>query len=313
MKRSVFGLGMVMAVGLLPAACGPESQLDGELDGPGLEAMAGKPGSEDTNGTPKLAWDTWKEPVARALRFRLLNSDGTINQVILDLWILGDPKGGDGAGGDGAGGEDAAGEWVSGHEVFDHTVRCALASGTAVTHNGKSYVGRGMVGGASVWTNEGLPEHVVNNVLECVIAFVNDKTDGVNVLLTGPNVIDDKGEHAKFMFGEAVWCANATGPVAVSVYATRAFVGSCGMDAEAALEQRYCYEPDACNLVYKGILELNDDCKRVGAPGSGQYKCNGMACTMTWLTDPDPEWCVLPVMTPPTPPNPSTPPTPLPQ
>ena len=113
MKRSVFGLGMVMAVGLLPAACGPESQLHGELAGPGLEAMAGKPGSEDTNGTPKLAWDTWKEPVARALRFPLLNGDGTINQVILDLWILGDP------GGDGAGGEDAAGDGVPGYEVFD--------------------------------------------------------------------------------------------------------------------------------------------------------------------------------------------------
>ncbi|WP_437626725.1 hypothetical protein [Sorangium sp. So ce1151] len=307
MKRSVFGLGMVMAAGLLPAACGPESQLDGELDGPGLEAMVGKPGSEDTNGTPKLAWDTWKEPIARALRFRLLNSDGTINPVILDLWILADPMG-DGAGGDGAGGE-----WVPGHEVFDHTVRCALASGTAVTHNGKSYVGRGMVGGASVWTNEGLPEHVVNNVLECVIAFVNDKTDGVEVLLTGSNVNDDKGEHAKFMFGEAVWCANSTGPVAVSVYATRAFAGSCGMDAKAALEQRYCYEPAACNLDYKGILELNDECTRVGAPGSGQYKCNGKACTMTWLTDPDPEWCVPPALTPPTPTTPPTPPTPLPQ
>ncbi|MGK3982612.1 hypothetical protein WME99_06225 [Sorangium sp. So ce136] len=308
MKRSVFGLGMVMAVGLLPAACGPESQLDGELAGPGLNAMVGKPGSEDTNGTPKRAWDTWKEPVARALQFPLLNSDGTINQMTLGTSILADPMG-DGAGGDGAGGEDAADEWVSGHEVFDHTVRCALASGTAVTHNGKSYVGRGMVGGASVWPKEGLPEHVINNVLECVIAFVNDKTDGVNVLLTGPNVNDDKGEHTEFMFGEAVWCAHATG-VAVSVYATRSFVGSCGMNAKAALEQRYCYEPEACNLDYKGILELNDECVRVGAPGSGQYKCNGNACTMTWLKDPDPEWCVPPATTPTTPP---TPPTPLPQ
>ncbi|WP_437759598.1 hypothetical protein [Sorangium sp. So ce1389] len=311
MKRSVFGLGMVMAVGLLPAACGPESQLDGELAGPGLEAMAGKPGSEDTNGTPKLAWDTWKEPVARALRFPLLNGDGTINQVILATWILGDPMddgvGGGGAGGGGAGGEDSAGEGVSGHEVFDHTVRCALASGTAVTHNGKSYKGLGMVGGASVWTKEGLPEHVLNNVLECVIAFVNDKTDGVNVLLTGPNVSDDKGEHDKFLFGEAVWCADATGSVAVDVYPTRSFVRGCGMDAKAALEQRYCYKPEACNLVYKGILELNEECVRVGVPGSGQYKCNGRACTMTWLKDPDPEWCVPPATTPP------IPPTPLPQ
>ncbi|WP_437291051.1 hypothetical protein [Sorangium sp. So ce406] len=321
MKRSVFALGMMMAVGLLPAACGPASQIEGELAGPGLRAMAGKPGSEDTNGTPKRAWHTWKEPLVRALGRPLLQADGTISPVVLATGLLDGPDG-EGVGGGGAGGGgDGDGAEVPGHEVFDHAVRCALASGTAVTHNGTLYKGLGMVKDASGWIKEGLADHVKDNVLECVIAFVNDKTDGVNVLLTGLNVEDDEGDHDPFIYPEAVWCADAASGAAVDVYATRSFMSRCGMDPEAALEQRYCYEKGSCGLNYKGLLELNADCVRVGPAENGHYKCNHKACTMTWLKEPKPEWCVPPPTaptpptppTPPPPPPPPPPPTPIPQ
>ncbi|WP_437960414.1 hypothetical protein WME76_12745 [Sorangium sp. So ce119] len=325
MKRSVFALGMMVAVGLFPAACGPESQLDGELAGPGLRAMAGKPGSEDTNGTPNRAWHTWKEPLARALGFPLLQADGTINPVVLATGLLDEPKGdGAGGGGQGGGAERADGEDVTGHEIFDHAVRCALARGTVVTHDDMPYVGRGMVSGASIWTARGLPVQVRNNVLECVIAFVNDKMDDIAVMIAGYNVIDDGNEHGAFKYSEALWCAHATAGAEVEVYPTFSFAQRCGPDPKTALEQRYCYEKDACGLIYKGILDFTAECK--GDPDTGQYRCDDKPCTMTWLKDPMPGWCVPPVgspsfsTSPPPPPPPPTsssppppPPPPIPQ
>ncbi|WP_437802612.1 hypothetical protein [Sorangium sp. So ce693] len=272
MKRSAGAHGMVMGVGLLMAACGPasESEIEAELDGPGLEATVIKPGSQDPNGTPKLAWHTWKLEVARWLRHPLLQN-GAINPAIVVTGVFSD-----------AGGE----------EVFNHTFRCAVASGTVVTYGNKPYQGRGMVSGASVWTEKGLSDDVIDNVLECVIAFVNDKKDGVHILLTGSNVNDDGGDHEGFIHGEAVWCASVgAGNVVVEVYPTRSFVRGCGIDAKAALAQRYCYQKNTCGLVYKDVLEFNAECQAVGAPGSGQYNCNGKACTMTWLEDLAPDWC----------------------
>ncbi|WP_437640409.1 hypothetical protein [Sorangium sp. So ce854] len=302
MKRSIFALGMMTAVGLLPAACGPESQLDGEIAGPGLEAMVSKPGSEDTNGTEKRAWHAWRDALSLALRMRLLQSDGTINPDILDFEILN------------------AGGAVTGHEVFDHAVRCALAKGTVVTHVGKSYEGRGMVSGASVWKTQPLPVEVRDHVLECVIAFVNDKMDGVSVLLTGEHVRDDGLDHGDFMFSEALWCADAMAGGAVDVYVTRSFATRCGMDPEDALEQRYCHQEHACDLNYMGYLDNHRDCE--GDERTGHYTCGGKSCTMTWLRDPKPEWCANVVVWPPpttssSPPPPPTsswpPPPPIPQ
>ncbi|WP_437650417.1 hypothetical protein [Sorangium sp. So ce362] len=275
MNRSGRALGMtmmMMGVGLLPAACGPASEIDGEIHGPGLEAMIGKPGGQDTNGTPKQAWHTWKGQVVQALLLPLLQADDTLNPGIVGTGILGTPEG---------------------EEVFDHTVRCALAKDSVVTHGDSAYTGRGMVAGGSSWAQGGLPLSVIDNVLECVVAFVNDKTDGVEVLLTGLNVVDDEGDHTGFIHGEAVWCAHAgsTLSVNVDVYPTYAFARGCGIDAKAALEQRYCHKVGACGLNYMGYLEFNPACKPVGAPADGQYICNEKPCTMTWLNDPEPDWC----------------------
>ncbi|XYI02567.1 hypothetical protein ACMHYB_23555 [Sorangium sp. So ce1128] len=282
MKRSVSALGIVMGLGLLPAACGPASQLEGEIDGPGLEIMVGTPGSTGPNGIPKLAWHTWKGAVARALQTQLLRG-GAINPVILSTGILADN---------------------GGEEVFAHTVSCAVAEGTAVPHGNKlPYVGRGMVSGAN-WAASGLSGIQITNVLECVVAFVNDKTKGVNILLTGSNV-DDKEEedHTAFIHREALWCARISGAtVAVDVYPTQSFVEGCGIDAQAALEERYCHEVGACGLNYKGILDLAAEC--AGDEETGQYSCGGKPCTMTWLEDAEPDWCDPPLASPPPSPPP---------
>ncbi|WP_438020351.1 hypothetical protein WMF18_15315 [Sorangium sp. So ce315] len=288
MKRSGFALGMMMVVGLLPAACGPASPLEGELAGPGLKAMVGKPGSTGPNGIPNRAWHAWKGHVTRVLLSPLLVKGGTINPSIVRTGIL----------------EDEGGV-----QVFSHTVGCAVAEGILVHHdNDPPYEGRGMVAGVN-WAKSGLPidGEEINNVLECVVAFVNDKTQGVSILLTGPNV-DDKAEedHTPYIFPEALWCAQyAGGAVLVDVYPTRWFVdGGCGIDAETALEQRYCYEEGACGLNYKGSLDLAAECE--GDEVTGHYTCGGAPCTMTWLKD-EPAWCDPPLTSPPPPPPPPLP------
>ncbi|AUX42302.1 hypothetical protein SOCE26_037320 [Sorangium cellulosum] len=272
MKPSGRVFGMVMAVGLVSMACGPASQLEVEVDAPGLEVQKDKPGGQDTNGTPKQAWHTWKGTMANALRGPLLQG-GAIQPAIIASGILADAEG---------------------KEVFDHTVRCALAEGAFVTHDGTVYKGRGLVNGASSWRTQWLPQEVIDSVMECVIAFVNDKTDLVNVLLTSLLTNHDGKDHSAFIHGEAVWCARAgtMGIVDVDVYPTRSFVSRCGIDAAAALEQRYCHEVGSCGLTYKGILEdRTDECAAVGPPEDGVYKCNRRACTMTWLEDAEPDWC----------------------
>lgn len=281
MKRSAGAHGMVMGVGLLMAACGPasESEIEVELAGPGLEATVMKPGIPDTNGTPKLAWHTWKHAVVAALRSPLLQGD-QIHPDILDTKIL----------------DAAAPGGVDGKEVFDHTVRCAAADGTVVHHGEEVYVGRGMVSSASAWTEEGLSDAVIGNVLECVIAYVNDVTDGLSVLLTGTQVTDDGEPHTEYVHREALWCAvpsTAFGAM-VFVYATAPFIAQCDVDPESALEQRYCYKEGACGLNYMGLLADSIDdgtCQPVGPLGHGQFICNEKPCTMTWLKDIKPDWC----------------------
>ncbi|XXX81436.1 hypothetical protein WMF30_22015 [Sorangium sp. So ce134] len=288
MTRSVGALGMVMGVGLFTAACGQAPQLEGEVAGPGLEATWDKPGTQDPNGTPKSAWHEWKGRVVEALLRPLFDGgdmdDPEINPEILAMGFLEDP---------------------GGQEVFDHAFRCAVEEGLVVTHGDNEYKGRGVVAGASSWAQGGLPMNVITNVLECVVAFVNDKTEGVSVLLTGPAVNDDPEEHHGFIYSEAVWCANtvtvtssSTGAATVSydvnvdVYVTESFARRCGFDPEAALEQRYCYKQGSCGLNYKGFLEdYPAECVVDGDPKYGRYHCNGKPCTMTWLTDPKPHWC----------------------
>ena len=283
MKRSVGVHGMVLGLGLLMAACAPASEsdsaseIDVDLAGPGLEATVMKPGTQDPNGTPKHAWHAWKERLLGALKRPLLQSDRTFNQEIVDMGILDDPEG---------------------EEVFDHAFRCAVAKDTSVFYGDREYRGRGAVIGASSWVNGGLDIDVIHNVLECVIAFVNDKTDGVEVLLTGANVNDDGGDHTGFIYSEAIWCANITPPspplpslVGVEVYATESFEKECGYDIEDALEQRYCYEKGACVLVYKGLVTMNSVCAPIGPAEDGLYRCKGKPCTMTWLKNPKPHWC----------------------
>lgn len=270
MKRSGRALGMVMGVALLSAACGQAPVAEVDVGDPGLETMEG-PGSGDTNGAEKLAWHTWKHAVLLALYAPLLQN-GAINPSIVASGIFADPDG---------------------EEIFDHAFRCAVADGTVVTYNNRPYQGLGMVTGASVWTGQGLSPSVVDNVLECVIAFVNDKTDGVPVLLTGPNVNDDGEDHSEFIHREAVWCAHGA-TVAVDVYPTRQFAAECSIDPKTALEQRYCYQVGTCGLNYKGFAQLFAECQLVGPSGSGQYECNGKACTMTWLKQGDPDWCQPP-------------------
>ncbi|WP_437767982.1 hypothetical protein WMF27_16130 [Sorangium sp. So ce281] len=283
MKRSVGVHGMVMGVGLLMAACGPasESEIAVELDEPGLEATGMKPGIPDTNGTPKLAWHTWKYAVVTALRSPLLRGD-QIHPDILATKIL----------------DAAAPGGVDGKEVFDHTVRCAAAAGTVVHHGGEVYLGRGMVSTASAWTEEGLSEPVIGNVLECVIAYVNDVADDISVLLTGKHVTDDGEPHDDYIHREALWCAapSTAFGAAVSVYATAPFIANCDVDPESALKQRYCYEPGTCGLTYMGPLAdsiADGTCRPVRPVGltPGQFICEGKPCTMTWLTDIEPDWC----------------------
>ncbi|WP_437491927.1 hypothetical protein WME75_16590 [Sorangium sp. So ce1014] len=272
MKCSAGALGIVVGVGLFTAACGSASQLEGELEGPGLEVMWGKPGTQDPNGTPKHAWHTWKEPLVGALKRPLLQSDHTFNPEIVDVGFLDDPEG---------------------EEVFDHAFRCAVAKDTVVIHGDREYKGRGAVIGASGWVNGGLEMDVIYNVLECVIAFVNDKTDGVDVLLTGANMNDDKGDHDGFIYSEAVWCANVVPPgfVGVEVYATESFEKECGYDIEEALKRRYCYQEGSCGLEYMGLVTENSVCEPIGPAEDGHYRCKGKPCTMTWLKNPKPHWC----------------------
>ncbi|XXY48873.1 hypothetical protein WME91_53600 [Sorangium sp. So ce269] len=289
MKRSVSTLGIAMGLGLLPAACGPASQLEGEIDGPGLKAMVGTQGSTGPNGIPKLAWHTWKVRIARALHSPLLLENGAIDPALLATDILADD---------------------GGEQVFAHTVSCAVAEGTAVPYDQRKlpYMGRGMVSGVD-WAKSGLTDLQITNVLECVVAFVNDKTKGVNILLTGPRV-DDKEEedHTAFIHREALWCASVSGgTVVVDVYPTQSFVDGCGIDAKAALEERYCHEVGTCGLNYRELDKFYDNC--VGDEATGQYSCGGKPCTMTWLED-APAWCELPLTSPP-PPPPT--PSPLPQ
>ncbi|WP_437947628.1 hypothetical protein WME98_43945 [Sorangium sp. So ce296] len=295
MMRSVGALGMAMGVGLFTAACGEAPQIEGEIAGPGLEATWDKPGTQDPNGTPKSAWHAWKGPLVDALLRPLFpgydpldpESKPELNPEILAMGFLDDP---------------------GGQEVFDHAFRCAVEGGFSITHGDHEYKGRGVVAGASSWAQGALPMNVITNVLECVIAFVNDKTDGVSVLLTGPLVNDDPEEHHGFIYGEAVWCANvvpvtssSTGAVTVTydvgvdVYVTEAFARGCGLDPAAALAQRYCYEQGSCGLDYKGFLkDYPTECVVDGDPKYGRYTCNGKPCTMTWLTDPKPPWCERP-------------------
>ncbi|WP_437718183.1 hypothetical protein WMF45_18270 [Sorangium sp. So ce448] len=281
MKRSAGAHGMVMGVGLLMAACGPasESEIEVEIDEPGLEATGLKPGIPDTNGTPKLAWHTWKYAMVTALRSPLLKGD-KIHPDILATKIL----------------DAAAPGGVDGKEVFGHTVRCAAAKGTVVHHGEEVYLGRGMVSSASAWTEQGLSDAVIGNVLECVIAYVNDVADGISVLLTGTQVADDGKGHAEYVHREALWCAApSTGAVpTVSVYATLPFIANCSIDPESALRQRYCYKVGACDLNYMGSLAdrvADGTCQNVGPAGHGQFTCNGKPCTMTWLQDIEPDWC----------------------
>lgn len=270
MKRSGRACGMVVGVALLSAACGPASEGEVDVGDPGLETMEG-PGSGDTNGAEKLAWHTWKSAVVLALYSPLLQ-DGAIHPSIVATGIFADQ---------------------AGEEIFDHAFRCAVEDGTVVTYNDRPYEGLGMVTGASVWTAQGLSPSVADNVLECVIAFVNDKTEGVPVQLTGPNVNDDGEDHSDFIHREAVWCAHGAtaGAVDVDVYPTRQFASECSLDPQAALEQRYCYQVGTCGLTYKGFAAFKAECQLVGPSGSGQYECNGKACTMTWLKQGDPDWC----------------------
>jgi len=165
-----------------------------------------------------------------------------------------------------------------------------------VSHSTGSHEGRGMVTGASVWTTQGLSQSVITNVLECVIAFVNDKTDGVSVLLTGKKVNNDGEDHSAFIYSEAVWCAKLPSPtvVEVDVYPTLSFVLGCGINAGDALMKRSCFLPGNCGLNSKGTLEFNAECVEVGTPGNWSYVCNGKPCTMTWLLEDDPEWCAPP-------------------
>lgn len=275
MKRSSCALGTVMWVGVLSAGCAPSLEAEIEVDAPGLEAMADGPGMPGENGVPKAAWHAWKGTVATALSKPLLNDEsGDYSKAIVDSGILVDP---------------------GGQELFLHVEECTLG---------------GMVLGASKWATDGLEEAVIENVLECVIAFVNDKTEGVKILITGPNVggANDGKTYPDFIHNEAVWCAH-TRPVSgappspsalvdvfVDVYPTLRFIRGCGIDAKAALEQRYCHVEGACGLNYRGPLELNPECKEVGPPGQGLYECYGKPCTMTKLMDYEQDWCGPPPM-----------------
>lgn len=254
MKRSSDALGMVMWVGLLSAACAPAPEVEVEVDAPGLEPMAyGLPG---TNGIPKAAWHNWKGAIAEALKVPLMDGD-VMNPKVAHV---GDPKQG-------------------GHEkLLEHLLDCTIG---------------GTVSEASVWAQHGLKTPVINNVLECVIAFVNDKMDGVDILISGAHIGGE--EHPEFIHREAVWCAYVRGGfVNVDVYTTASFARGCGINAQAALAQRYCTEGEeafeACGLNYRGILEMST-CKQVAPSEYGQYECGGRLCTMTWLTDITPDWC----------------------
>ncbi|WP_438001519.1 hypothetical protein WMF26_19250 [Sorangium sp. So ce185] len=286
MKRSSCKLGMVMWVGLLSAACAPSLEAEVAVDAPGLEAMIDSPGMPGENGVPKAAWHYWKGTVATILSKPMLDQEtGEYSQAIVDSGILADP---------------------GGLEIFKHVKECTLGGVEF-----KETVLEGMVLGASKWEAEGLEEATIENVLECVVAFVNDMTDGVEILITGPNVggANDGITYPEFIHGEAVWCAHTRpisgtpptpgGPpnpsalvdVFVTVYPTSRFVHGCGVDAKDALRQRVCDVPDDCGLTFGGILEKSPQCKEVGPSGQGLYECYGKPCTMTKLKDYKPDWC----------------------
>ncbi|AUX24335.1 hypothetical protein SOCEGT47_048720 [Sorangium cellulosum] len=271
MKRSGYAVGMMMWVGLLSSACASAPEAEVDVDAPGLEPMAyGLPG---TNGIPKAAWHKWKGTIAKALKTPLMDGD-VMNPKVAGA---GDPE----QGGD--------------ERLLRHLLECTVGGEAS-----EGEASEGMVSGASAWRQGGLEEQVINNVLECVIAFVNDKMDGVDILISGAQL--DGEEHPDFMHREAVWCANARGgAVYVDVYTTASLERGCGIDAEAALAQRYCTEGEEafaeCGLDYRGLLERSR-CREVepseyGHQG-GQYECGGRLCTMTWLTDITPDWCQPP-------------------
>lgn len=273
MKRSARAFGMVVGVALLSAACGPASESEIGVDDPGLEVMTDTPGSTGPNGLENQVWHDYKVQTFLALQRPLL-----VNGAIDPLTVTG---------------LDLDAPLSPSHELFDHIIGCAVADGAVVYHGTRAYEGQGMVKGASLWTGQALSQSVIHNVLECVIAFVNDKTDNVQVLVSGRNVNDDGEDHSAFIHSEAVWCADAPTPstINVEVYPTASFADGCGIDAEAALRQRYCYQPETCGLIYKEILDFSTDCQAWGAPENGQYICNGRRCTMTWLADNTPDWC----------------------
>ncbi|WP_434047659.1 MULTISPECIES: hypothetical protein [Sorangium] len=257
-----------MWVGLLSTACATAPEAEIEVDAPRIEVTAlGMPG---TNGVPNAAWHTWKLTIANALKQPLMQGDVMNPNVVK----VGKPE---------LGGNE---------ELFGHLLDCTVG---AMDGN------EGMVLGASSWAKQGLDDQVIASVMECVIAFVNDKTVGVDILIAG-SAFNAQEDHPEFIHREAVWCAHTrsiTGggviDVSVDVYPTTLFARGCGIDAKTALEQRYCSEDEEavanCGLNYGGLLE-HSSCINVG--GSGHYECEGKPCTMTWLTDNKPDWCQPP-------------------
>ncbi|WP_438029816.1 hypothetical protein [Sorangium sp. So ce233] len=254
-----------MWVGLLSTACATAPEAEIEVDAPGLEVTAlGIPG---TNGVPKAAWHAWKLTIASALKHPLMK-EGVMNPDIVNV---GRP------------------EFGGNEELFGHLLDCTV---------GEMDGNEGMVIGASSWATQGLDDQVIGSVMECVIAFVNDKNQGVDILISG-SAFNATENHPEFFHREAVWCSRIDSTiggtvldVSVDVYPTALFARACGIDAKTALEQRYCSEDEKavanCGLNYGGRLDLSS-CTNVGAPG--HYECGGKLCTMTWLTDITPDWC----------------------
>ena len=253
-----------IVLGLLPLVIGCADPALGPFDpgdAPPLRPRSIRPGTGGVNGLSSADYHAHAMELVAAMGHQLVT--GGTNDVSDDVVGTGLLPGGE--------------------AVLRYAAGCALPVGLTVTDGFSSFTGKRILTTAD-WQLHALSPSAADALLACVIAHVNS-TAGVDILLSGPNVRDDLGDHTDFDVAEALFGVfpDTSGAPEYHVWPLEPFASTCAVDPWEALKDRVCGpDPEACNFVPRYDLETH--CVE-DVPSNGYY-CDGVPVIKTTLKSP---------------------------
>lgn len=179
-------------------------------------------------------------------------------------------------------------------KLFRYAVRCGLQSGVIVSDGGTlAFTGDGYLSTTSGWLTGALSDDAADDLLACVVAFLNP-SGTVPIALTGPSIAEDGVDQSDYDVEEALWQVelDPTGGRIYTAYPMHTFAAVCSIDPFEALRKRVCsHDLQQCQLQHGDLNTCHFK------EGEG-YRCgeNDKPAILTLLKSGDVQdmhpWCI---------------------